>query len=618
MFDNFSACSYFILFQPPPQFEDIEGVFLCFKTKANNDGEASDIAPKNRLRKVTESSLTTKGFKRQGAGGDYTYDANGNLKTDPNEGITLIEYNHLNLPTKVTFNTGSTIEWLYDASGRKLRKTAIAASSTIGVNGQPIAPGTYISTGLLTSTGTVSAGTTVTLKGKLGVELLPNFEAQSGSNFEAVQDATIVGDIQDYVDGIEYKNGTFEAIYHAEGRVTTINGSLKYEYALRDHLGNTRLMFCDKTGPQGVPDGVITQSLSGETSEVTQEQHFYPFGMAMEGTWSNTPSVSDNKYQFGGKELNSDFGLDWMDFGARMYDAALGRWSTIDPMAEKYAPLSPYNYTLNNPIRFIDPDGMSVRNDDGSVTFQGFAGVDENGNVSGTTLGSSGEKKGSNGQANGGNNKQNRTKVSVNGVVLSDRADDENQSSTGGNTKFTIYYTNDTKGLLSSYKELTKKQASDAIKEAMFILSQALGSESFVSQEVGVDFAKKHAETKENEFFIALVNHGNVLPGLTSSNGSKTTGVHNGNYWSTYANAFHAKGNTYKLGYFIAHEILHQLQAYSGYGGVHDYNKPYNLNTPGTDAMPFIPNSRNNSSTPRPIETIPNYQLPYIKKYLGL
>ena len=63
----------------------------------NNKGtEASDFAPKNRLRKVTESSLTIKGFKRQGAGGDYTYDANGNLKTDPNKGITLIEYNHLN------------------------------------------------------------------------------------------------------------------------------------------------------------------------------------------------------------------------------------------------------------------------------------------------------------------------------------------------------------------------------------------------------------------------------------------------------------------------------------------------------------------------------------------
>ena len=142
--------------------------------------------------------------------------------------------------------------------------------------------------------------------------------------------------MQDYVGGIEYKTTpsvpiVLEAIYHSEGRITTINGSLKYEYALRDHLGNTRLMFCDKTGPQGVPDGVITQNLTQENSEVSQENHYYPFGLAMEGVWANTPSVLDNKYTYNGKELNSDFGLEWMDYGARFYDAALGRWHSLIP-----------------------------------------------------------------------------------------------------------------------------------------------------------------------------------------------------------------------------------------------------------------------------------------------
>jgi RHS repeat-associated protein len=122
-----------------------------------------------------------------------------------------------------------------------------------------------------------------------------------------------------------------------------------------DHLGNTRLMFSDRNN-----DGYITQAASNtpNLNEVTQENHYYSFGLSMEGAWSNSTTVLDSKYTYNGKELNDDFGLGLMDYGARMYDAAIGRWNAIDPMADMYHGLTPYNYTMNNPMRFIDPNGM--------------------------------------------------------------------------------------------------------------------------------------------------------------------------------------------------------------------------------------------------------------------
>ena len=89
---------------------------------------------------------------------------------------------------------------------------------------------------------------------------------------------------------------------------------------------------------------------------IVQADDYYPFGLAF-NSWQR-PGETEQKFLYNGKERQTDLNLNWYDYGARMYDAAIGRWHVVDPLSEKGTRWSPYTYGFDNPIRFIDPDGQ--------------------------------------------------------------------------------------------------------------------------------------------------------------------------------------------------------------------------------------------------------------------
>lgn len=106
----------------------------------------------------------------------------------------------------------------------------------------------------------------------------------------------------------------------------------------------------------GMPAYFDDLQLRTTTALPIQENNYDPFGLNLVGIESS--STYDSKFQYNGKEKQEDFGLNWSDYGARMYDAQLGRFSTLDPVADKLSFSSPYSYGFNNPIKYIDYNGL--------------------------------------------------------------------------------------------------------------------------------------------------------------------------------------------------------------------------------------------------------------------
>ena len=138
----------------------------------------------------------------------------------------------------------------------------------------------------------------------------------------------------DYCGNVIYENGVQKLLLTEEGYITLSDS--KYHYYLKDHQGNNRV--------------VISQS-----GTVEETNHYYPFG----GAFASTSNVQPYKYN--GKELDTKKGLNWYDYGARHYDAVLGRFITVDALYDKHFKVSPYVYCGNEPVGRIDPDGNDWR-----------------------------------------------------------------------------------------------------------------------------------------------------------------------------------------------------------------------------------------------------------------
>ena len=251
-----------------------------------------------------------------GGGGQYTHDANGNMTHEGLSGLDIV-YNEQNLTRRISSGGTTLAEYEHLADGTKLR------ALDGGGNGYQY-------------------------RGSL-------IYAQTAGQ----SDSPVI---------------TLDCALTSAGRIVrenTADGSLTYkvQHYLRDHLGSVRSV------------------IDGDTGAVVETNDYYPFGKRIQVTapvsepvegsqYASDPAVapvvqaapatsvvttsSPNRWHFSGKESQSflNASIPLLDFGARMYNPAIARWTAADPLSEKYYGISPYAYCLGNPIGHIDDDGQ--------------------------------------------------------------------------------------------------------------------------------------------------------------------------------------------------------------------------------------------------------------------
>ncbi|MGN7707946.1 DUF6443 domain-containing protein [Chryseobacterium sp. 22543] len=278
----------------------------------------------NRLDKVIEISTNDTGY--EGGNNIIDYDLNGNMTNMKDKGIQSIIYNYLNLPNSYSISqnsplgvvSGFALNYIYRADGTKFRKV-------------------YKSEG---GKGSTMITTNMT-------DYLDGFQYQHSEVSTCLWCRTSVAYEQEAFKNESDINALkpIQAVWKldfvptAEGYYSFTENRYIYQY--RDHLGNARVSFA--------------KSSTG-TLEITDTNNYYAFGMNHIGINKGLLGSYMN-YKYNGKELQ-ETGM--YDYGARLYMPDLGRWGVVDPLAEKFVNWSSYNYAMNNPLRFIDPNGMDI------------------------------------------------------------------------------------------------------------------------------------------------------------------------------------------------------------------------------------------------------------------
>ena len=282
---------------------------------------------------------------------DYFYDSNGNMTADLDRDIVAIRYNLLNLPDTVQFRNGSAIVNYYTADGKRTGSKYLTPLTTV----------------------VIPAGQT--------------FGSTSGTAAMSSHVTTRRGSLE-YA-GADFESDTLIRIHNGDGYLDC--SEQDFRYFVRDYQGNIRTVYGSavaKLIPVEPPFSLTNRGAIGgdkppirptpiEHTVTYQRMQYYPFGLPYEAHYQ----PEEQPYKYGGKEFIELHGYDSYDFDARMYYPALCRFTTMDPLCEKYYSISPYAYCNNNPVKYVDPDGESWRltydRIEGEVIFTGYEWVDE-------------------------------------------------------------------------------------------------------------------------------------------------------------------------------------------------------------------------------------------------
>ena len=224
----------------------------------------------------------------------YAYNSNGSMTRNPDRHIGLIEYDCFNNPRLIQFTDGSATEYVYDASGTKLKTVHRTA--------------------------------------------VPGIEVPYGTVYEHTASTVLSSDSTLYAGPFVLSGDSLRYKYDGGSVLIPLDGSpVKPCFYALDHLGSVRLVVS--------ADG-----------QVMERSDYYPSGCMITGNITNEGNIQPYKYN--GKELDPMHGLYTYDYGARQYDPATTLWDRMDPLCEENPEVSPYVYCHNNPVNRIDYKGL--------------------------------------------------------------------------------------------------------------------------------------------------------------------------------------------------------------------------------------------------------------------